>query len=340
MTRPGFWAPQELLPISVAQPATFPPGTSYEYRNTNYVLLGLVVEKVDGRPLTKAMQKRLFRPLGLSDTVYPASTSNVINRPFAHGYLHGSSSVVITAIPDPPYTPEYPAAIEAGTVQPTDHTSLNHSMAYVTGAVISTADDLATWIRALVGGRVLNAKYLRIWLDSLNPRLPVRHQPAFLGTQPPVPPWARDRRLQLGGGLRSRKQADVCRVDQPDHLAVRRPQSGHPDGQSAHGGSAGPGLQAVTTGAGRSGSAADRPGPRLSRPLRRPTAPHASVAGLVARCLAGARNSCRWRTRARLPVTSPPPGDNQGSPIREAVSDRDPLHPDRHDGRHLSCSTR
>jgi hypothetical protein len=60
----------------------------------------------------------------------------------------------------------------------------------------------------------------------------------------------------------------------------------------------------------------------------------------VARCLAGARNSCRWRTRARLPVTSPPPGDNQGSPIREAVSDRDPLRPDRHDGRHLSCSTR
>ena len=35
-------------------------------------------------------------------------------------------------------------------------------MAYGTGAVISTADNLATWIRALVGGRVLNAKYLRI----------------------------------------------------------------------------------------------------------------------------------------------------------------------------------
>jgi D-alanyl-D-alanine carboxypeptidase len=119
------WAPQELLAISFAQPANFPPGTSYEYSNTNDVLLGLVVEKVDGRPLAKAMQKRLFRPLGLSDTVYPASASNVIPRPFAHGYLYGSSSVVITTIPDPPYTPEYQAAIEAGTVQPTDHTSLN-----------------------------------------------------------------------------------------------------------------------------------------------------------------------------------------------------------------------
>jgi len=71
------WAPQELLAISFAQPANFPPGTSYEYSNTNYVLLGLVVEKVNGRPLAKAMQKRLFRPLSLSDTVYPASTSNV-----------------------------------------------------------------------------------------------------------------------------------------------------------------------------------------------------------------------------------------------------------------------
>ena len=187
MTRPGFWAPQELLAISFAQPATFPPGTSHEYRNTNYVLLGLVVEKVDGRPLAKAMQKRLFRPLGLSDTVYPASTSNVIPRPFAHGYLHGSSSVVITAIPDPPYTPEYPAAIEAGTVQPTDHTSLNHSMAYVTGAAHlhrrrSRHLDPGAGRRAGCSTPSTCGSLAR---QLQLPRLPVRHRPAFLrGTQP------------------------------------------------------------------------------------------------------------------------------------------------------------
>ena len=44
---------------------------------------------------------------------------------------------------------------------------MNHSFASAAGGVISTADDLDTWIRALVGGRVLNAKYQRIWRDSL-----------------------------------------------------------------------------------------------------------------------------------------------------------------------------
>ena len=65
------WTPQELLAISFARPPNFPPGTDYEYSNTNYALLGLIIEKVDGRPLATAMQKRLFGPLGLKNTVLP-----------------------------------------------------------------------------------------------------------------------------------------------------------------------------------------------------------------------------------------------------------------------------
>ena len=49
---------------------------------------------------------------------------------------------------------------------------MNHSFAAAAGGVISTADDLATWIRALVAGRVLNAEYQRRWLDSLKPEDP------------------------------------------------------------------------------------------------------------------------------------------------------------------------
>jgi D-alanyl-D-alanine carboxypeptidase len=45
------WTPDELLAIAFAHPANFPPGTAYEYCNTNYVLLGLVAEQVDRRPL-------------------------------------------------------------------------------------------------------------------------------------------------------------------------------------------------------------------------------------------------------------------------------------------------
>src|SRR5215213_136012 len=163
------WTPQELLAISFAHPPNFAPGTDYEYSNTNYALLGLIVEEVDGRPLATAMQERLFGPLGLKDTALPPSTSNAIPRPFSHGYVYGSASIVTTGIADPPYTPEFQAAVDAGTVQPRDFTSVNHSFAAAAGGVISTAADLDSWIRALVRGRVRNAKYQRIWLDSLQP---------------------------------------------------------------------------------------------------------------------------------------------------------------------------
>ena len=164
-----IWTPRELLAIGFSRPPNFPPGTAYEYSNTNYVLLGLVIEKVDHRPLATAMRERLFRPLGMANTLLPPRSSNRIPEPYSHGHLYGSSSVVTTGIPSPPYTPKFIAAVEAGKIQPNDYTDVNHSFAGAAGGAISTADDLGTWIRALVSGRVLNAKYQRIWRNSLKP---------------------------------------------------------------------------------------------------------------------------------------------------------------------------
>jgi D-alanyl-D-alanine carboxypeptidase len=56
------WTPAELLAIAFAHPANFPPGKAYEYNNTNYALLGLVAEKVDGKPLAQVMHDRLSVP--------------------------------------------------------------------------------------------------------------------------------------------------------------------------------------------------------------------------------------------------------------------------------------
>ena len=164
------WTPAELLVIAFANPPNFPPGTKYEYNNTNYALLGLIIEKMDGRPLATAMQKRLFEPLGMQHTVLPASTVNTIPEPYSHGYLYGSSSVALYGTP--PYSPEEKAAARAGNLLPNDYTGVNHSFAAAAGGVISTGNDLATWIRALVAGRVLNAEYQRRWLDSLKPEDP------------------------------------------------------------------------------------------------------------------------------------------------------------------------
>ena len=49
---------------------------------------------------------------------------------------------------------------------------MNHSFAAAAGGVISTANDLATWIKSMVGGRVLNAEYQRRWFDALQPQDP------------------------------------------------------------------------------------------------------------------------------------------------------------------------
>jgi D-alanyl-D-alanine carboxypeptidase len=163
------WTPDELLAIAFARPPNSPPGTAYQYNNTNYVLLGLIAEQVDRRPLARAMQDRLFAPLGMRSTVLPASTSNTIPEPYSHGYLYGSSSVALVGTP---YPPDIQAAGRAGTLLPNDYTGLNHSVAWAAGGVISTANDLATWIQALVAGRVLNAEYQRRWLDSLQPEDP------------------------------------------------------------------------------------------------------------------------------------------------------------------------
>ena len=158
------WTPQELLDIAFAQPANFAPDAQFEYSNTNYALLGLIIEKVDGKPLATAFQDRLFGPLGMTNTELPPGPTYTIPDPFTHGYLYGSSSVALYGEPD--YTPEQIAAAKDGSWQPTDYTDVNHSFAFGAGDVISTTTDLVTWMDALAGGKVLDAEYQKLWLDS------------------------------------------------------------------------------------------------------------------------------------------------------------------------------
>jgi D-alanyl-D-alanine carboxypeptidase len=66
--------------------------------------------------------------------------------------LYGSSSCALA------YPAGLRAAAKAGSLKPNDDTGQNPSYAYAAGGAISTADDLAIWIRALVGGKLFNAK--------------------------------------------------------------------------------------------------------------------------------------------------------------------------------------
>ncbi len=157
------WTPQEVLAIAFSHPPVFPPGTAYAYSNTNYALLGLVAEMVDGKPLAQSFRDRLYGPLGLKQTSVPATTDTSIPDPYSHGYMYGGSAY---ALVDMTYPPEMEAAARAGTLQPIDYTNQNSSYATAAGGAISTANDLATWTRALVDGKVFHADFQRQWLDS------------------------------------------------------------------------------------------------------------------------------------------------------------------------------
>jgi D-alanyl-D-alanine carboxypeptidase len=94
---------RELLETAFAHPLNFPPGTEFEYSNTNTVLLGMVVERVTGLPLGDYLEQRIFAPVGLAQTSYPATGS--MPEPFAHGYTKmPDDTVADTAFWNPAWT--------------------------------------------------------------------------------------------------------------------------------------------------------------------------------------------------------------------------------------------
>ncbi|MGW7456927.1 serine hydrolase domain-containing protein [Streptomyces sp. NPDC054797] len=124
------YTPQELLDYSFKHPVQFQPGAEFEYSNTNLVLLGLVVEKVTGRPIHEVIQRDVLDPAGLRRTVFP--TNGAIPAPYAHGYSDETPS---------------------GKIE--DATHWNPSWAWSAGAMISDLQDLRSWARTLATGTLL-----------------------------------------------------------------------------------------------------------------------------------------------------------------------------------------
>jgi D-alanyl-D-alanine carboxypeptidase len=164
---PGrVWDPEELLAIGLAEPPAFPPGEGFLYSNTNYVLLGLIIEQLTGVPVEQAFQDRLFDPLGLGETSFPAVTDASIPEPHPQTYTFGTNVETIDSLVLPP---EVQAAASAGTLEPMDVTDLNPSWAWTAGAGISTAEDLADYVEDLVDGCLLSPQLQQQRIDSVRP---------------------------------------------------------------------------------------------------------------------------------------------------------------------------
>ena len=70
------WNPNDLVKIAFSHPPYFAPGQGWYYSNTNYILLGLLIEKVTGMAFENVFQQDICKPLKLHDTSMPARTSS------------------------------------------------------------------------------------------------------------------------------------------------------------------------------------------------------------------------------------------------------------------------
>ncbi|HVS23215.1 MAG TPA: serine hydrolase domain-containing protein [Gammaproteobacteria bacterium] len=133
-------SPMDLWKFFATSPLQFRPGTQWSYSNSNFVLLGEIIERQTGRAFTSVVEAEIFRPLGLANTRYEVGGSP---KP-ALGYTRtppagaGADSARW-----------YPAWEEP---KPGDGCIVCTPM----GGGYSTADDLARFADALVGNRVLN----------------------------------------------------------------------------------------------------------------------------------------------------------------------------------------
>ncbi|GAA1240233.1 serine hydrolase domain-containing protein [Kitasatospora nipponensis] len=121
--------PQQLIAVATGHPPYFAPGQGWHYSNTDYLLIGELIDRVTGRSWRTEVRRRILQPLGLDHTSLPG-TATSIPGPHSHGYL----------------------PLTGG---PADITALNPSVAGASGELLSTTDDLTRFNAALLGGRLL-----------------------------------------------------------------------------------------------------------------------------------------------------------------------------------------
>jgi D-alanyl-D-alanine carboxypeptidase len=132
------WDVNEFLDLAAGQPPLFAPGASYHYSNTDYNLLGLIIEGATGRSWRDEVTERVIRPLHLQNTLLPESGDVSIPGDHAHGYAAVSGAVV-------------------------DITAVDPSMAGAAGgdALVTTVSDLARFLDAVLSGELFqNAQTL------------------------------------------------------------------------------------------------------------------------------------------------------------------------------------
>lgn len=130
------WTAPELLDLATAQPPLFPAGSAYHYSDTDFLVLGMLVERITGRSYGDEITRRIIRPLGLADTSLPGTDPRIPGS-HAHNYIPDGDGGVV------------------------DITEMNPSVMGSGGRLISSAADLDRFTAALLHGELLPPAQLK-----------------------------------------------------------------------------------------------------------------------------------------------------------------------------------
>jgi len=135
--------PRQIVTWALHQKPLFAPGARYSYSNTNYLLLGLIIESLTHDTLGNQIRARILSPLGLHDTSFPLYDPNM-STPYAHGYgptpIGGWQDISI-------YLPP--------------------SLTWAAGSMTSTVPDMKRWVDSYVTGTLNSAATQRARLQCL-----------------------------------------------------------------------------------------------------------------------------------------------------------------------------
>jgi D-alanyl-D-alanine carboxypeptidase len=143
------WPPRRLVALVARRPRTAASGGTFHYSSTNYLVLGLLVERVTGRSLGVELRRRIIEPLRLTDTAYRPE-------PLAGRHVHGYRLASHQGVVDP-------------TAAPRDLERRSVRWAGASGDLVSSARDLARFLAALLGGDLLPVRELRA-MEAVSPR--------------------------------------------------------------------------------------------------------------------------------------------------------------------------
>ncbi|MGJ6960557.1 serine hydrolase domain-containing protein [Streptosporangium sp. G11] len=132
-----YWKPREMVDLALKRKALFEPGKGWGYSNANYVLAGMVVEKVTGRPIGREITDRIIKRVGLRDTYWPKARDKGIRGPHPHGYF--------ATKPSEPWV---------------DVTRFDPSSGWAAGQLIGSPGDLNRFLLALLDGELLEPAQL------------------------------------------------------------------------------------------------------------------------------------------------------------------------------------